>query len=186
MKKLILIIGLLLMTTAPHANELNFMGGVVESKDHLKMALVCELEDADQKCEEIAVYRDHGYGLRKFATLTRISVDEVATQARRNASGELNSDYTSIALAGTMVGGGFIWVTNGHPLSVGVLVAGGALDIIKAPVVGAAFIFHKVTDIFAKRRMKKLIKFMLDKEKVGQTKFTRERYFEALEDVFWN
>ena len=174
----------LILALSFNANATEFMGGVVKSAEG-KMAFACESKDENNKCQEIRVLFDWGNGFEEINRFHRADQRELGNEATSEAREDLNDAYVGAAFAGTAVGVAAMWYSN-NPVAVPLFVVGVAADIAKAPLVGLAWIGHKISDAFAKRRIRKLVGFMLDEKKVGKTKRTRKRYLRAIRGGFYD
>ena len=184
MKTTFLIIALL-FSSASFAQDL--MGGVVDSSGR-QLALSCVSQNNDGNCEEIDVLIKYNKGERFEAMTTLRAIDpaDIAAFAKKRANRDLNETYSETALIGVGIGGAVLWVSGSAVVGIPAMVVGGAVDIVKAPVVGALYLTHKISDVFAKARLKKLVKFMMNPKKVGKTKKTRKRYMKGLSSAFRN
>lgn len=181
MKNLLLLV---LVSITFNTQALDFLGGTVKSKNGEELGLTCGQFSAENVCESIFVqHRYEGGEFYHTATLNRINPTEIAKDAKDEAKNELNQDYVTAGFIGTGIGGLAMYYGGTNPFSLLVFGTGVAFDVVKAPFVLTSFIGHKFTDLFAKKRLKKLTSFMMSKEKIGKSKKTRNRYFEALLDT---
>lgn len=168
--KLIIISLFLLATTNLLAND--YMGGVIKNGEKT-LGMVCISYDNNNNCEEIDIIRDSYYTI---GTLKRIPSDELSKLVNKKAKNKLNDSY----IAATVYGSSYAFYSGTYPL----IIIGSGFDIIKAPLVGVAFVLNKFSDLGLKKRMAKLLNFMQDKNKIGKTKRTRKRYLLSLNESF--
>ena len=187
MKNLTLIIGLLISTTfmATPLMATDYMGGIVKNGDD-SLGIVCVSLDNDNNCEEFDVIKSNEGKGYSIATYSKVPVKTIVNGAKERARRELNQDYQGAFYIGTAFGYITTWVTKNKFITVPAIVAGVSIDIIKAPIVGTAFLIHKINDSFMKRRLRKLLKFMINPKKIGKSKNTRTRYFDAFQSALRN
>ena len=158
-------------------------GGTVKSGDS---KLFAECVQYDEKvCVEFEIHRQ-GKNSNSYVinTIKLVNTNELSDEARKEANERLKETYQLIGVAGMVPGFALMWGGNG--LGLPLMIAGGAVDIVKAPIVFVGFVGHKILDLGKKRRIKKLIKFMFDEKEAGETKRTRKRYFRAIEDAMYS
>lgn len=173
------IIGLavLLISTNVIAND--YIGGTVTNNGY-ELGIVCNSYDNDNKCEKFEVVKSYGTDdSYEVAVMNQINVKKVAKKAKKISSKKLGEKYYTAAIIGTAVGGITLWADT-NIVTYSILATGIAVDIVKAPIVGVAFLTHKVTDTFSGKRFKTLIKHMINPERIGKSKRTRARYFYSL------
>ncbi|MCP4913177.1 MAG: hypothetical protein GY909_08655 [Oligoflexia bacterium] len=159
-------------------------GGVVKSRG-AKIFAECIQYD-DKVCVEFEIHRqgkdaDNSYVIN---TIKLVDTSDLSDEARKEANDRLKETYQMVGVIGMMPGFGLMWAGNG--LGLPLMIAGGAVDIVKAPIVFVGYLGHKILDLGGKRRIKKLIKFMFNEKEAGETKRTRNRYFTSIEDAMWS
>lgn len=159
MKALILktILMTLLITTSSYASY----GGIVESKGK-KLYAECIQYD-EEVCIELEIYEERETGskwLLKRILMERIDNEELAKRGYKVAGNALKNDYWFYSYYGTVLG--TYAALNVLLVGIVALVGGFVADVVKAPVMLIGFGVHKLTDKMAKKRLKKLIKHILD------------------------
>jgi hypothetical protein len=166
--------------TAPA--QAKFIGGILKNNAGIKLGLECVEKFESGRCSLLHVLSNESE-VSEFRIINKIDLRyaDIATriqEAGSNARQDLNSTYGTAAMVSTLWGIHTYFTVSraAFPL----VVVGVAADIIKAPVIGVAFITHKLTDKLTQRRFNKSVHFMLDPLKHGKKRMLRKRYFRNL------